>query len=346
MKKAIKIILIILVVLILAAAGGGYYFYTKIFKSNVELNGKEEVYLYIPTNATYEQVIDSIYAMDIIVDKISFEWVMNKKNYKNKVRSGRFKIENHLSNNDLVDLLRSGKQIPINVTFNNIRLKEELAGRIAQQLEIDSITILEALNNDDLIESYGLNSENVLIMFIPNTYQFFWNTSVNQFLDRMHKEYTAFWDESRLAKLERTGLKKEEVSILASVVQAEQTIQVSEQDVIAGLYINRLKRGIPMSSCPTLIYAHKDFSIKRVYHWHEEIESPYNTYKYAGLPPGPINLPEIRAIDAVLNFDDNDYIYMCAKEDFTGYHYFSKTLSQHLMYARRYQAAANKRGIR
>jgi len=346
MKKSIKIFLIILSILFIVAGVFGYYFYTKIFKSNVEINGKEEVYLYIPTNASYQQVLDSLYSMNIIQDKISLEWIMKKKNYNNKIRSGRYKITNHLSNNDLVNLLRSGKQSPINVTFNNIRLKEELAGKISHQIELDSITILEALNDNDFLEAYGLNSQNVLIMFIPNTYEFFWNTSLKQFFDRMHKEYNAFWNQNRLEKIERTGLTKQQVSILASIVQAEQNFQVSEQDIIAGLYINRLKRGIPMSSCPTLIYAHKDFSIKRVYDWHKEIESPYNTYKYAGLPPGPINLPEIRAIDAVLNYDENDYIYMCAKEDFSGYHYFSKTLSQHMMYAKRYQNAANKKGIK
>jgi len=346
MKIKIKIFLIVLSILFIVAGVFGYYFYTKIYKSNVEIDGKEDVFLYIPTNAGYEQVIDSLFSMNIIVDKISLEWIMKKKNYNNKVRSGRFKITNHLSNNDLVNLLRSGKQSPVNVTFNNIRLKEELVGKISQQIELDSITILEALNDNDFLEPYGFNSENILILFIPNTYEFFWNTSLKQFFDRMHKEYTAFWNETRLSKLERTGLNKQEVSILASVVQAEQGKYAEEQDIIAGLYINRLKRGIPLQSDPTLIYAHGDFSIKRVYDWHKEINSPYNTYKFAGLPPGTINLPEIRTIDAVLNFDDNDYIYMCAKDDFSGFHNFSKTLSQHMMYARRYQNAVNKKGIK
>ena len=346
MKKFLKIFIAIFIVGVIVTASAGYYFYGKIFKSNVNIPNNEFVYLYIPTHATYQEVLDSLYAKNIITDKITLEWVMRQKNYKNNIHSGRYKINNGMSNNDLIDLLRSGKQEPIKVTFNNIRLKTELAGKISKQITADSTLILEALNNKELISELGFTTDNILVMFIPNTYELYWNTTAEQFIRRMHKEYQRFWTDARKAKVEKTGLSVIEVSILASIVQAEQTIQKSEQPIIAGLYINRINRKIPLSSCPTLIYAHGDFSIKRVLDKHIEIESPYNTYKYAGLPPGPITLPEIRAIDAVLNFNKNDYLYMCAKEDFSGYHYFSKTLSQHLMYAKRYHNAANKRGVR
>ena len=346
MKKFLKIIGVIIILGVIGAAIGGYYFYGKIFKSNVTIKDNESVIVYIPTHATYQEVLDSLYAKNIINDKITLEWVMKQKNYKNNIYAGRYEIINGMSNNDLVDLLRSGKQSPIKVTFNNIRLKTELAGRISKQITADSTLILEALNNEALISELGFTTENILVIFIPNTYELYWNTSAEQFVRRMHKEYQNFWTEERKSKATKTGLSEIEVSILASIVQAEQTLQKSEQPIIAGLYINRLNKKIPLSSCPTLIYAHGDFSIKRVLDKHIEIESPYNTYKYAGLPPGPITLPEIRAIDAVLNYEKTDYLYMCAKEDFSGYHYFSKILSQHLNYAKRYHNAANKRGVK
>ena len=345
MKKIIKISLGIIITLGIIGSIIGYYFYGKIFKSNIIIQDKEFVYLYIPTNATYKEVLDSLYSKNILTDKITFEWIATKKNYKNNIHSGKYKITNGMSNNELVNLLRSGKQTPVKVTFNNIRLKPELAGRIAKQIEADSLSILEILNDKEFIEQFGFNTENILAMFIPNTYEFYWNTSAKGFVEKMNNEYSNFWTEERKAKAKKINLSEIEISILASIVQAEQTIQVSEQPIIAGLYINRLRRRIPLSSCPTLIYAHGDFTIKRVLNRHEEIESPYNTYKNLGLPPGPINLPEIRAIEAVLNYEKSDYIYMCAKEDFSGYHYFSKTLSQHNIYAKRYQREANRRGI-
>ncbi len=346
MKKAIIYFLIVLIITVIAVSIAGYYFYTKIYNSNVSIDGKSEVSLYIPTNSTYEQVLDSLYGLNIITDKISLEWVIKQKNYHNLVKSGCYTIKNNMSNNELVDLLRSGNQTSVKVTFNNVRLKEDLAGKVAKNIELDSITILEALNNKDFIEKYGFNMETILIMFLPDTYEFNWNTSLSEFFDKMQTQYNKFWNETRMSKLEQTGLSKEGVSVLASIVQAEQSIQHSEQYIIAGLYINRIQRGIPLQSDPTLIYANKDFTIKRVYNWHKEIKSPYNTYQNVGLPPGPINLPEKRAIDAVLDFDKNNYIYMCAKEDFSGYHYFTNSLAQHNIYARRYQNAATQRGIK
>jgi len=346
MKKVFKVILIIALLGLIIGGIAGYYFYNKIFSPNVDLGDNESVYLYIPTNATYEQVLDSLYSKEIIIDKTSFEWVANLKKYNNLVKSGKYLISNNLSNNDLIDLLRSGKQEPVNVTFNNIRLKKDLASKISLQIEADSISLLDALNNDELVKNYGFTTENILSMFIPNTYEFYWNTSTQDFLDRMYKEYKKFWTEERLVKAEKVGLTQLEVSVLASIVQAEQAEHSDEQPKIAGLYLNRINQGIALQSDPTLVYASGDFTIKRVLNKHKEIDSPYNTYLYAGLPPAPINLPEISALDAVLNPETHDYIFMCAKEDFSGYHYFSRTNSQHNIYAEKYQNALNKLGIK
>jgi len=344
-RKIFKVFLIIALVGLIIGALAGYYLYNKIFSSNVNLGEKESIYLYIPTNATYTEVIDSLYSKNIIIDTTSFEWVAELKKYPDLVKSGKYLISNNLSNNDLVDLLRSGKQEPVNVTFNNIRLKKELASKISKQLEVDSIVLLEALNNKELAESYGFSTENILSMFIPNTYEFYWNTKSKEFIERMYSEYKKFWTEERLSKAEKIGLTTLEVSVLASIVQAEQAEYKDEQPTIAGLYINRLNKGIALQSDPTLVYSSGDFTIKRVLNKHKEIDSPYNTYMYAGLPPAPINLPEISALEAVLNYEKNDYIFMCAKEDFSGYHYFSKTNAQHEIYAKKYQNALNKLGI-
>lgn len=331
---------------IIIGATAGYYFYNKIFSPNVDLQGKQSVYFFIPTNATYQEVLDSLYVNNIIQDKTTFEWVSQLKKYPNLVKSGRYLIKNQINNNDLVDLLRSGKQEPVDVTFNNIRLKSDLAGKISKQLELDSLSLIEALNNSDIAEKYGFTDETFLAMFIPNTYEFYWNTTTEDFLEKMNKEYTKFWTDERIAKAEKINLTPLEVSILASIVQAEQSEHTEEQKTIAGLYINRLNKGIALQSDPTLVFAAGDFTIKRVLNKHKEIDSPFNTYLYPGLPPAPINLPEISALNAVLDYEKHDYIFMCAKEDFSGYHYFSKTNSQHNIYAKKYQAALNKAGIK
>jgi len=204
---------------------------------------------------------------------------------------------------------------------------------------------LGLLNNKDFITELGFKKETVLCLFLPNTYEFYWSTDAKQFILRMNDEYKKFWNETRTKKAKEVNLTPIEVSILASIVQAEQGRFNDEKPTIAGLYINRLTQGIALQSDPTLVYAAGDFSIKRVLNVHKEINSPYNTYMYAGLTPGPINLPEISSIDAVLNYEKHDYLFMCAKDDFSGYHYFAKTASQHNVYAQRYHAALNGQKI-
>ncbi len=281
---------------------------------------------------------------EILKDLESFLWVANKKNYKN-IRSGRYEIKSGMSNNELVNMLRSGHQKPIKLTFNNIRTKQELASKVSQKLELDSIELMVLLNNNQFLTPFKFSNITIISMFIPNTYEFYWNISAEAFFKKMNKEYEKFWTKERLEKAEKIKMSPIEVSTLASIVQAEQSIHNDEKAKVAGLYINRLKKGMLLQSDPTVVYAIGDFSIRRVLNRDKEIDSPYNTYKYTGLPPSPINLPEISSIDAVLNYANHNYIFMCAKEDFSGYHNFSKTTHQHMIYARRYQRALNKKKI-
>jgi UPF0755 protein len=250
-----------------------------------------------------------------------------------------------MSNNELINLLRAGMQEPVKVTFNTVRTKEQLAGKVAKNIEADSLSIITLLNDADFCAKYGFDRYKIITLFLPNTYEFYWNTSAEDFVERMAKEYKNFWNEERKQKAKKIGLTQSEVATLASIVQAEQSIHRSEWPMVAGLYMNRINKGMMLQSDPTLIFAIGDFTINRVLNKDKEIESPYNTYKHIGLPPGPILLPETKAIDAVLNFEKHEFVYMCAKEDLSGYHNFSKTLSQHNIYAQRYREALNKRGI-
>ena len=344
MKKFFTILLILILVFGIVAAFLGYNYYGKVFKKNVIVS-QNNSYLYISKNADFEQIIDSLTKYNFLKNKEDFIWVAKLKNYPRKIKGGKYLLEDGMTNNSLVNLLRSGKQVTINLSFNNIRIKEDLANRISRQIDVEYQVLLDLLNNEDFVQKYGFNKNNILTMFIPNTYEFYWSTDAKSFFKRMNTEYKKFWNEEKLAKAKEINLTPIEISILASIVQAEQSKYNDEKPIIAGLYINRLKKGIALQSDPTLVYAIGDFTIKRVLNVHKEINSPYNTYKYAGLPPGPITLPEISTINAVLNYEKHDYIFMCAKDDFSGYHYFAKTASQHYAYARRYHAALNKQKI-
>jgi len=340
MKKLIWVIIIGFLIAAVAVS----VLYSKILKSNVNLNEKEYTYIEIPSGATYNKVLAIIKAKEILVNENSFNWVAKKKEYPNLVKAGRFKIKNGMNNNELINLLRSGKQEPVHLVFNNVRTLDQLASRISVQIEADSISLLESFTNDDLISELGFDSETVKCMFIPNTYQFFWNTSSDQFVKRMHKEYKRFWNSERKQKAEKIGLSPEKVSALASIVE-EETVKLDEMPVVAGVYLNRLKRGMLLQADPTVKYAIDDFTVKRILTKHLKVDSPYNTYKYRGLPPGPIRIPSITAINAVLNYSSHKYLYFCAKPDFSGYHSFARTLSEHNKNARAYRRALNKERI-
>lgn len=315
--------------------------YKKIYSSNIK---KPSSYLYIPTGSEFSDVIDILKHDSLLINIDSFIWLAEKKNYPNHVYPGRYKLDSLMSNEELINKLRSGYQDPVNVIFNSVRTREQLAGRISRQIEADSVRLVNLFYNDSLIENYGLKPETFTCIFLPNTYEFWWNTSAESFVDRMHKEYLRFWNDDRKAKAAKLNLTPEEVTTLASIVD-EETYFNGEMPRVAGLYINRLRKRMHLQADPTLKFALGDFSIKRVLNIHKQINSPYNTYKRYGLPPGPISIPSIAAIDAVLNYESHSYLYMCAKPDFSGYHNFAKTLSQHNQNAREYQRALNKERI-
>ena len=318
-------------------------FSLKLFRSNTNKQF-DQGYLYIPTGSNLDDVVAIIKAQQILNNTESFKWVASKMNFKN-IKPGKYKITKGLSNIELVRLLRSGKQEPIKLTFQNIRLKTDFAGYIGKNFEIDSLAFLNMLDSIDLVRQYGFDEETIFCMFIPNTYEMYWNTSKEKFFERMQKEYVKFWHTERLAQAKAIGLSPVQVSILASIVDQEALLN-REMVRIAGVYMNRLNRGIKLEADPTVIFANGDFTVKRVLYKLLQKDSPYNTYKYSGLPPGPICMPSVAAIDAVLHFEKHNYIYFCAKEDFSGLHNFASNVTEHQMNARKFQQALNNRGIK
>jgi UPF0755 protein len=320
-----------------------YKFYGRIYEENVSLE-TEHVIFYIPTGSDFGEVATRLEAEGILLSMRSFKWVADKKNYPENVKAGRYKIANGISNNELVNMLRSGDQDPVLVVFNNIRKLDQLAGKVSSYLEPDSASFADYLLDPERPSEYDLTPATFTSMFIPNTYEFFWNTSPEAFLERMKMEYDRFWNGERDRKAKRMEFTREEVVTLASIVD-EETLFDEENARVAGLYLNRIKQGIPLQADPTLRFALDDFTIQRILNKDKRIDSPYNTYLNRGLPPGPISIPSVSAIDGVLDHEKHQYLYMCAKADFSGYHAFAKTLSQHNRNAREYQRELNKKRI-
>ncbi|NOR76128.1 MAG: endolytic transglycosylase MltG [Draconibacterium sp.] len=335
-----KFIIVFVAIAFVIVGVRGYQLYQYVFQENIKTN----YILYINNNTTFKQISDSLHINEVLITEKAFQWIAKKKNYKTAIKPGRYLFEKGKNTNEVVNMLRAGIQEPVDVTFNNVRFKEDLAGKISKYIQADSVSILNLFSDEKKIDDFGFNIENFRVMFIPNTYEFYWTTSADEFAKRMKTEYNNFWTDKRKTKAKKLNLSPNEVIILASIVQSE-ILKTDELKRVAGLYLNRLKYAIPLQADPTIKYAIGDYSIKRVLKKHLEIESPYNTYKYGGLPPGPIMFPEISAIDAVLNYETHSYLYMCAKEDFSGYHNFAKTLSQHNRNASKYQAALDKNRI-
>jgi UPF0755 protein len=321
-----------------------FYFYQVFFSANTLIESDKAYLLEIPSNSVYKKVVDKLYEERVINDALSFSFVAKILGYQEAVKPGLYQIEPKMNNLQLVRMLRSGQQTPVRVTFNTVRTQEELAEKISVNLEVSKEQVLKLLQDSVYIRKFGFEEETVMSLFIPNTYEFWWDTSAEELFERMHKEYQSFWTEARSQKAQDLGLSKEEVSTLASIVQAESQ-KSDERPRIAGVYLNRLRIGMPLQADPTLVFAAGDFTIKRLTAKQMAIDSPYNTYKYAGLPPGPINLPDINSLDAVLNFEKHSYLYFCAKEDFSGYHSFAVGYDEHLSNARRYQRALNAANI-
>ena len=340
LEKRKKILLVALIAGSVLAISMTFYFYQVFFSPNTLVDRDQPYMLKIPTNSVFKNVVDKLFEDKVINDALSFRFVAKTLGYQEAVKPGLYKIDPKMNNLQLVRMLRSGAQVPVRVTFNNIRTKEELSEKITANLEVTSEQFLQLIQDSVYIRKFDFEEETVMSMFIPNTYEFWWNTSPEALFDRMYKEYQAFWTDERKQKAQQLGLTQKEVSTLASIVQAESQ-KSDERAKIAGVYLNRMKIGMALQADPTLVFATGDFTLKRILNVHKEIESPYNTYKYTGLPPGPINLPDINSLNAVLNAEKHQYMYFCAKEDFSGYHAFAVTYNEHINNARRYQAALN-----
>jgi len=337
-RKYIILSTIFIIIIILIISSNTY---KRIYSSNIN---KGSYYLYITTGSEFKDVVETLKQDSILKDLNSFIWLAEKKNYPNHVYPGRYKIDSMMNNNDIIDKLRSGFQDPVRLVFNSTRTREQLAGKVSKQIEADSLSLIRLFYSDTMISKYGFKPETFTCIFLPNTYEVWWNISAEKFIERMHKEYLQFWNDERKEKAAKLNLSPEEITTLASIVD-EETYFNDEMPSVAGLYINRLRKRMHLQADPTLKFALGDFTIKRVLNIHKQIDSPYNTYKRYGLPPGPISIPSISAIDAVLNYESHSYLYMCAKPDFSGYHNFAKTLSQHNINAREYQRALNKERI-
>ena len=324
----------------------GFILLRQIFSANTKFADKE-VYVYIPTDSKYEDVKKII--APYVENMNRFEMVANKRDYPENVKPGRFLFTKGMSSYELVKTLRIN--VPVKLAFNNQERLENFAGRVGSQIEADSLSLLASFKDSIFLKENGFTEENVLAMFIPNTYETYWNTSAEKFRDKMIKEYRNFWNKERVAKAAKQGLTPIEATILASIVHKE-SVKKDERPRIAGVYLNRLRAQMPLQADPTVIYAIKkksnDFDqvIKRVFYNDLTMSSPYNTYVNIGLPPGPIAMPDITALEAVLNPEKNNFIYFCASVDRFGYHEFAATLEEHNKNAKKYSDWINSQGVK
>ena len=338
-----NILAIFLVVFTMMLSSFAFYTYQILYTPNVLVEAPARN-IAIRHGMTFKELQNSLSYERIVNDLVSFSFLAKLKDLDTSLKPGMYALSSDMTNMELINLLRSGAQTPVNLTFSHARLLNQLPKRLTSSLEIDSTDMATLLLADSTAAHYGFEPATFISMFIPNTYQVYWTATPRQILDRMKKEYDAYWTEERIAKAQAMNLSKVEVSTLASIVQGE-TNKMDEAATIAGVYVNRLKRGIPLQADPTLVFAIGDFTIRRILNKDKEFESPYNTYKYRGLPPGPINMPSIPALDAVLDYEEHRYLYFCAKDDFSGYHAFAKTLTEHNRNARKFQRALNKERI-
>lgn len=314
-----------------------FYTYQIVYTPNILVDRDDRTFI-IRSGYTFRKVQEELGKGGFVNDMVSFSFLARLKDYDKHIMPGRYMLRRNMTNLQAISVLESGQKQAVKVTFTNVRLLDELGEKITKNIGVTPSEFDEALEDFVETNTEGFTRDNVISMFLPNTYEVYYNVLPDELIERMHTEYKKFWSEERLVKAKEIGLTPFEVSNLASIVQAE-SVKKEEAEIIAGLYVNRLKKNIPLQADPTLVFATKDFGAKRVLNTHKEIDSPYNTYKNAGLPPGPINMPQIYTLDAVLNYQKHSYIYMCAREDFSGYHNFATTLAEHNKNARRYQDA-------
>lgn len=320
------------------------YMFSRVFFGNSVVPKSAAAVMFVPAGASYSAVVDTLNRYLTIKNRAAFDWLAKKKRYPELIKPGRYTVREAMSINGLINMLRSGSQATVKVTFNNIRTLNQLAGRFARQLETDSAGFVSFFANEDNYSSDGFTKENIISIFIPDTYEFYWNTDAKGIYTRMLREYNRFWTPERTAKAEAAGLSRIDVSIIASIIDDE-VLKREEKPRIAGVYLNRLRQGIALQACPTIKFAMNDFTITRVLDRYLTVESPYNTYKYRGLPPGPVGCASIDGIDATLNAEKHDYLFFSAKADFSGYHNFARTLAQHNRFAAEYHRELDRRRI-
>ena len=339
-KKTRKIIIRCFVAAVcLCAALALYYFVTFYMPNSVK--GGRDIYVYHTTD--YSTLIDSLAAGGSVKNMKSLERAANLMHLKDGFKPGHYQLQGGLCNKQIVRVFSHGWQTPVNLVVKGyVRNLETMAGYLSKRLEADSTEIMAALNDEQIMKAHGFRKETYISMFIPNTYEVYWTITPLQFLDRMKKEYDAFWNDDRTAKAKEAGLSRDDVMTLASIV-IEETKYEPEMPTVAGVYINRLHKGMPLQADPTVKFALNDPGIKRILNQHLAVDSPYNTYKHTGLPPGPITIAPAKAVDAVLNYKKHNYLYFCAKETFDGQHNFAATYSEHMENARRYHSALNAR---
>jgi UPF0755 protein len=338
-KKNCLSLYIVTVYIIAYSAYAGYriFFWEKV-------DAYQKTSLYIPSNSSIEEAVDSLLSTKIIKNPAKFLRHIRLSEYS-AVKGGHYVVQKNTTYRKLVAMLCLGQQTPVNLVISGaIRTKYRLAGVLAKQIEADSVSLLNVFDDSTFLKDLGFTPDNSILLFMPNTYNVYWNRDVKQLFKDMKREYDKYWTSSRLEKLKSLSLTREEVMILASII-VEESSKYDEYPNIAGVYINRLRKKMPLQADPTVKYALNDFSIRRVLTVHTEFDSPYNTYKHSGLPPGPICIPDIRAVDAVLNYSQHEYLYFCATDDFSGYHVFAKTLQQHNQNASAYRSALNSKRI-
>lgn len=342
-QKWLLVTLLILGVLILVGGSVAFYGYRLMWAPNFQ--PQQTIYIHIDNNTDFDKVYQQIKDSTGVIYAGNFKRLAELLKYPSSIRTGRYAVNSGMNNLTLLNNLRRGQQTATRITFNNIRFLEDLAERLDHQLMFDKADLLQLLTDSMYCDSLGFTLQTIPAIFIPNTYEVYWNITPERFIQRMKREYEAFWTDQRRAKAQAIGLTPLEVSTLASIVE-EETAAGEEFPVVAGLYINRLHRGMPLQADPTVKFAVGNFALQRILYKHLEIDSPYNTYMYNGLPPGPIRIPTIKGLDAVLNHTKHNYLYMTAKEDFSGRHNFAVTLSEHNRNANRYRAELNRRNIR
>jgi UPF0755 protein len=324
-----------------------YYAYQIFFTVNFgNQDDDKDFVLYIRKGASFQDVIDTLDKHKVYDDKTSFAFIAKLLGYQEQVKAGRYIIPTKTTNLQVVRKLRSGAQDPIKITFNSIRLKSEFSDRVGEKFSFGKDTLSALLSNEFYCKKFGFDTSTILTMFLPNTYDFYWSISVDAFMERMQNEYNTFWTQARKDLASDAGLTPMQVSILASIVEAETNMN-TEKSTVAGVYINRLNINMPLQADPTVKFALGDFSIKRINHDHIEQagDSPYNTYKVIGLPPGPINMPSITTIDKVLNYESHDYLFFVADPARPGYHIFNADYRSHVNKANAYRKSLNKRNI-